>query len=210
MSAPALARDALADARERARDALAPLAAACAAEGMPPLALDGQLIRPVLAFAAAEALGIGGGEPLACAALAVQLAHEASLVHDDIVDGAGVRRGRQTAAAASGVGPALVLGDHLLAWGYRLAARTGSLAFVQAYADAVERTIAGEVEQGRAAGRRLDAEACERISRAKAGALLGCAAAAGPLLAGHADAYAVRDLGVRLGLVYQMLDDLLD
>ena len=58
-------------------------------------------------------------------ALAIEMVHEASLLHDDILDEAPQRRGKPTMAAAAGVGPALVLGDHLLTGAYRAAAATG-------------------------------------------------------------------------------------
>lgn len=105
---------------------------------------------------------------------------------------------------------ALVEGDHLLTAAYRLAAQTGSLAFAACFAHAVERTVAGEIEQGRAAGERLDAERYAAIAAAKSGELLGCALAIAPTLAQRPEAADVYRIGQRLGLLYQMLDDLLD
>jgi hypothetical protein len=173
----------------------------------------GQLLRPVVAFALAgggEGEEVPAGEAFWSAALAVQMAHEASLLHDDIIDGASTRRGEPTLAAAGGVARALVQGDHLLTAAYRLAAGTGSLAFATRFAHAVERTVAGEMAQGRAMGERLGmARYCE-IATAKSGELLGCALATAPTLAGRAEAAEAYELGRRLGLVYQMLDDLLD
>ena len=148
---PAVSTDTLAELRE----GLSRAAERAAAAGMPRPACDGQLLRPLLAYAAASASGEWVRPEFWCGALAVQLAHEASLVHDDIVDGADTRRGAPTVAAAKGIGPALVLGDHLLASAYRMAAATGSLEFAALFSRAVERTIAGEVAQGRAAGRRV-------------------------------------------------------
>ncbi|HYH83658.1 MAG TPA: polyprenyl synthetase family protein, partial [Longimicrobium sp.] len=179
-------------------------------DGAPRVHLSGQLIRPLAAHAAARALGCADDPRAGFAALAVQLAHEASLVHDDIVDGAATRRGEPTLAAAKGVGAALVAGDHLLAWSYRLAARTGSLAFAGLFAEAVERTIAGEIAQGRATGRALSPAEYEAIARDKAGALLGCALAAAPAVTGRGDPRDFYELGRTLGLIYQRLDDLLD
>ena len=204
----AVSADALSAARDGLRETLAVLLAECG--GAPRVDLRGQLIRPLAAHAAARALGCAGEARACFGALAVQLAHEASLVHDDIVDGAATRRGEPTLAAAKGVGAALVAGDHLLAWSYRLAARTGSLAFADLFAEAVERTIAGEVAQGRAIGRALAPAEYEAIARDKAGALLGCALAAAPAVLGRADVREFYELGRALGLLYQRLDDLLD
>lgn len=203
---PAAAVDALAEVRE----GLARAADRAAMAGMPRPACDGQLLRPLLAYAAASAGTQWVRTEFWCGALAVQLAHEASLVHDDIVDGAATRRGAPTVAAAKGIGPALVLGDHLLASAYRMAAATGSLAFADLFARAVERTIAGEVAQGRAAGRRLSWDEYREIALGKAGELMGCAVALPAVLQGRADADHCFELGRRMGLLYQMLDDVLD
>src|SRR5690606_3477256 len=134
--------------------------------------------------------------------LAVQLAHEASLLHDDIIDEASARRGRPTMATAQGIGRALVHGDHLLAAGYQLAARTGSLAFAKMYARAIERTIAGEAEQGRLRGQRIDGRRCLEIAEGKSGELIGCALAASECLAGNPDIEDILTVGRGVGRLY--------
>lgn len=177
--------------------------------GAPP-ECQGQLIRPVVALAGAAALGAARDEALWAAVAAVQLAHEASLLHDDVIDNAALRRNEPTLATRSGVAAALVEGDHLLTTAYRLAAATGSAAFVSAFAYAVERTVAGEKLQGRSAGLVLDERAYRNIVGSKSGELLACALASAPLLAGAPCAGEWYALGRRLGTLYQMLDDLLD
>jgi 15-cis-phytoene synthase len=173
------------------------------------LEVRGQLIRPVVALAGVRA-GTDPTEAFWWAALAIQLAHEASLVHDDIVDGAAVRRGEPTRVASLGVGPALVLGDHLLTSAYLAAARTGSAAFARYFAQAVERTVAGEIAQGRGRHAPLGWERYAEIARGKAGELLACALAIDAILEDRPEVPDVLEAGRRLGLVYQMLDDLLD
>jgi len=202
--------DPLEAARARVREALGEVMEGAAGRGMPRIDLRGQLIRPVAAYASARVLGADPWPRTWAAALAVQLAHEASLVHDDIVDGAATRRGEPALAAREGVGAALVKGDHLLAWAYRMAAGTASLAFAELFAEAVERTVAGERAQGESLGRALSPAEYEAIARDKAGALLGCAVAAAPAVAGRKDRRAFYELGRELGLLYQRLDDLLD
>ncbi len=203
--------DVLEQAAAHVRDALGAASAAAAAEGMPPLPLRGQMIRPLVALAVAERLGEAAvSEAFWNGVLAVQLAHEASLVHDDIVDGASTRRGELTLAAERGAGAALVHGDHLLTAAYRVATRTGSPAFVNLFARAVERTVAGEIAQGKAAGGPLDLASYREIATGKAGELLGCALAAAPLIGGWDAVPELSELGRRLGLLYQMVDDLLD
>jgi phytoene synthase len=199
-------------AADAVREGLGAAADRAAAGGMPRPECRGQLLRPLLAYGAARSLSMEDdcSPDFWCGALAVQLAHEASLVHDDIIDRASTRRGAPTVAAAKGIGPALVLGDHLLSAAYRMAAETGSLAYARLFARAVERTIAGEAAQGRAAGRRLSWDEYREIALGKAGELMGCAVALPAVLAGRADADALFELGRRMGLVYQMLDDVLD
>src|SRR5690606_15589930 len=78
------------------------------------------------------------------------------------------------------------------------------------FARAVERTVAGEAAQGAAAGERLTPDRYREIALGKAGELLGCALAAAPVLEGRAEAADLFEAGRGLGLLYQMLDDLLD
>lgn len=191
---------------------LAAVAARARAAGMPAPEPSGQLIRPQIAY---SAFGLVAGDPALAArfwagAQAIQLAHEASLVHDDVVDGTATRRGAPTVAVRAGVAAALVLGDHLLTAAYRVAAWTENAGFMTCFAEAVERTVAGEVMQGRCAGKVLDWGRYEAIVLGKSGALMGVSLALAPLLAGRADAREFYELGRRMGLVYQMLDDLLD
>lgn len=201
---------ALAAARERVAEGLEPVGRRLVEAGMPTPEWSGQLIRPLVGWAAAGRPAADGGGRVWEALAAVQLVHEASLLHDDVIDGAGTRRGEPTVAAARGVAAALVEGDHLLTTSYRLAARTGSLDWADLFARAVERTVAGEKAQARAAGRPLDWAEYETIVLGKSGELLGAALAAGPTLRGDWRAQRVFEAGRRLGLVYQMLDDLLD
>ncbi len=180
-----------------------------ASMGIPLPALEGKLLRPLVARAAS-----GKGAPpagFAAGALAIQVVHEASLLHDDILDDCQVRRGRASHAARAGLAAALVEGDHLLTSAYRLAAATGSMAFVTSFSRAVERTVAGEKAQARAVGRWLSEAEYREMVAGKSGELFGAAAALGAHLRGDAEA-ARRDeeLGIRIGCIYQMVDDFLD
>lgn len=196
-------------------------------QGMPQIDVAGRLIRPVLSLAGADRYGLlkeprsaASADPAKdteepqsrfwLAAAAVQMAHEASLIHDDILDDAPERRGESTLAREVGVKRALVRGDHLLTSAYRLAAATDSIQFAGRFARSVERTVAGEVAQARATGRILRFAEYEAIVGDKSGELLGCALAAGATLSGDPAAARLHALGRRIGIAYQMLDDLLD
>jgi 15-cis-phytoene synthase len=194
-----LLRDELAREGDRLSEAL----------GIPRPPVDGKLLRPMVAWAARGRRGSPGG--FAAGALAIQVVHEASLLHDDILDDCAVRRGRPSLAVRAGLGAALVEGDHLLTSAYCLASATGSMAFVSAFSRAVERTVAGEKTQARAAGRWLSEAEYREIVAGKSGELFGVAASLAAHLRGDAEA-ARRDesLGVRIGCIYQMVDDFLD
>jgi len=173
--------------------------------------LEGALIRPIVALSGWRS--ISADPPPAefwYGAMAVQLAHEASLLHDDVIDESARRRGVPTVAALRGIAAALVQGDHVLTTAYRYAARTRSLAFIELFAESVERTVAGEVAQARATGRVLDFDEYSSIVKGKSGALLGCALALAPSIARPDRSGAFYRIGCSVGLVYQMLDDLLD
>ena len=194
-----------------ARGALQSIAQWAESEGMAVAQLQGQLIRPVVALSGWRSLS--AAPPPAefwFGAMAVQLAHEASLLHDDVVDGAAVRRGIPTVVATRGAAAALVQGDHLLTTAYRYAVRTRSPSFVELFARAVERTVAGELAQARATGRVLCFEEYSAIAGGKSGELIGCAIALGASLCAPERVLACHEIGCRVGLVYQMLDDLLD
>ncbi|MGK7312376.1 MAG: squalene/phytoene synthase family protein [Candidatus Longimicrobiales bacterium M2_2A_002] len=177
--------------------------------GMPTPGWAGKLIRPLVGYA-----GTRGepdlDDPLWYALAAVQLAHEASLVHDDVIDGASRRRGQPTVAVSRGVAAAIVEGDHLLTAAYRVAARAGSLEWAELFAVAVERTVAGERAQARRGEDAAGWAEYEAVVLGKSGELLGAALAASPMLRGEWAAHRWYEVGRRLGLVYQMLDDLLD
>lgn len=179
--------------------------------GIPRPRVGGKLLRPLAAIAAAPGPEVLEDERFLAGVLAIQMVHEASLLHDDILDECGERRGEASLAARAGITAALVEGDHLLTAAYRAAASTGSLSFIGCFTRAVERTVAGEKAQARAAGRWLTEAEYREIVCGKSGELFGCALALPSHLAGDlAGATRDRALGVRLGQIYQMVDDYLD
>ena len=180
------------------------------------LRFEGQLLRPLLAVVGASApaarrdsVDVIADERFWFAALAVQLAHEASLVHDDVVDEASTRRDRPTTFASRGTAAAVLEGDLLLTAAYVAAAATQCSRFVTRFATAVSRTVIAEKLQGSWIGRPVSRLMYEDIAAGKAGELMGCALAAGAMLAGQDDDALVA-LGREVGLLYQMMDDFLD
>ena len=179
---------------------------------VPPL--RGKLLRPrtALAFVPPERRGrLTDRFWLGC--LAVQMAHEASLHHDDVLDGGTTRRNSSSLLGAKGVGAALLAGDLCLTGSYRVALMTRSEGFLSAFTEAVETTVRGEKMQGEVSARGCHADGYLEVVRAKSGALFGAAAG----LAGWAgDGAAVRparelrELGIEFGAFYQLVDDFLD
>src|SRR5207244_10800863 len=109
-------------------------------------AAGGKRIRPALLVVAAMCGTYAPDRPVP-AAMAVELTHAATLVHDDVIDRSPTRRGRPTVAAALGDEPAIVIGDFYFAKAYELAARTNTPDVVASLARAVMEICAGEVRQ---------------------------------------------------------------
>lgn len=181
---------------------------------VPVSVMDGKLLRPLVAAACqpAEGLNPDQEDALWWGALAIQMVHEASLLHDDIVDGASTRRGSPTMAARRGVAVALIQGDHLLTGAYRAALRVGEPRFLEWFIHAVERTVAGEKGQGAVQGIHLDLERYREMVTRKSGDLFGAAMVLPTVLTGGSSEDVERAflLGGRLGCLYQMVDDFLD
>lgn len=175
-------------------------------------AAGGKRIRPALLLLAAKC-GRYDLQKLTPAAIAVELTHAATLVHDDVIDRAQVRRGRPTVAAQLGDEPAIVVGDFYFAKAYEQAAFTDSPEVVAILARAVMDICAGEVRQ-QAIRYHYDTGVEEYMRRieAKTATLLAACCDIGALL-GDIDGSrrsALRAYGRLLGLAFQIADDVLD
>jgi phytoene synthase len=187
------------------------LAQGLSEDGLPQPALDGKMLRPLAAYLTVpEERRHELDDRFWWGALAVEMVHEASLLHDDILDDAPERRGRPTLSASAGVGPALVLGDHLLTAAYRAAAASRSPEFLEIFIRSVERTVAGEIAQERAQGRVLGEEEYRRNITGKSGELFRAVFSLPSCFLGLGSVDAVGDIGAHLGCLYQMVDDFLD
>jgi len=147
------------------------------------------------------------------AAIAVELTHAATLVHDDVIDRAEVRRGRPTVAAKLGDEPAIVVGDFYFAKAYEQAALTDSPEVVAILARAVMDICAGEVrQQGIRYNYDTSVDEYMRRIEAKTATLLAACCDIGALLGGveGAKRSALRAYGRLLGLAFQIADDVLD
>ncbi len=178
----------------------------------------GKLLRPLAALCLADPRRRSSLDDrfwLGC--LAIQMAHEASLHHDDVLDGGFGRRGGATLAARKGPGAALLLGDLYLTGSYRVAHQAGAKGFLEGFLTAVEATARGERMQCDLAASDNPAMRYEEMIRHKSGALFGIAAALpgwfgvavgkGGVAAPPGE---LRELGIRIGALYQRIDDFLD
>jgi heptaprenyl diphosphate synthase len=175
-------------------------------------AAGGKRLRPALVLLSARC-GAYHLERLTPAAMAVELTHAATLVHDDVIDRSAVRRGRPTVAASLGDEPAIVIGDFYFAKAYEHAARTNSTDVVAILARAVMQICAGEVRQQ--AIRYLystDVEEYVRRIEAKTAALLAACCDIGALLGElpQRQRTALHSYGRLVGLAFQIADDVLD
>ena len=175
-------------------------------------AAGGKRVRPALVLLSAR-WGQYDIERLLPAAMAVELTHAATLVHDDVIDRSPVRRGRPTVAASLGDAPAIVVGDFYFAKAYEHAARTDSTEVVGILARAVMEICAGEVRQQaiRYLYTTVVDEYMDRIE-AKTAALLAACCDIGAVLAGLAskERSALHEYGRLMGLAFQIADDVLD
>ncbi|MFE3324776.1 family 2 encapsulin nanocompartment cargo protein polyprenyl transferase [Streptomyces sp. NPDC059176] len=186
------------------------------ADGSPAAESAGKAIRPALVLAAARALG-GDPQHAVRAAAAVELAHNFTLLHDDVIDEDPTRRHRPTAWTVFGTPDAIVAGDAMLALALRLLAEDrhpASAAASARLAACVIELCAGQ--QADCAFEQLgphevSLDECLAMATAKTGALLGCACALGALYAGAGDEEiaAMDAFGREAGLAFQLIDDLI-
>jgi len=183
----------------------------------------GKRVRPILARAACRAAG-GDAEPILEAACALEMVHTYSLIHDDLpaLDDDTLRRGRATVHVAFDEALAILAGDALLTGAFEVlggfpegdafAARRAEACRLVAEAIGSRGMVGGQVEDLEATGADPDGARLERIHGAKTGALLGAAVELGALLAGAAPAPRTEfaGFGRRLGLLFQIADDILD
>ncbi|WP_030207383.1 family 2 encapsulin nanocompartment cargo protein polyprenyl transferase [Streptomyces bikiniensis] len=186
------------------------------ADGSPAAEQAGKAIRPALVLAAARALGAEEAGAVK-AAVAVELAHNFTLLHDDIVDGDPTRRHRPTAWTVFGIPDALIAGDAMSALALRLlaedphpasAAASARLAACVIELCAGQQTDCAFEQRG---PREISLDECTAMAVAKTGALLGCACALGALYAGadEEEVAAMDAFGREAGLAFQLIDDLI-
>ncbi|MET7697714.1 polyprenyl synthetase family protein [Streptomyces sp. NPDC005485] len=192
----------------------------CEVGGAPAAHSAGKGVRQALAVLGAEAAG-APAEAGVPAAVAVELVHTFSLLHDDIMDGDAMRRGRPAVWAAYGTGPAVLAGDALFALAVETLAATPATprlaGAVRQLTAALSDLVRGQADDLLFAHRpwtgpeAVSAAEYATMAEHKTGALLGCAPALGAQLAGapHRTVAALDRAGRHLGVAFQIADDVL-
>lgn len=176
------------------------------------LASGGKRIRPMLLLLSARLTGYQGKAHIGLASV-VEFIHTATLLHDDVVDSAVLRRGQESANAVWGNEASVLVGDFLFAKSFSIMVRNGSLDILQALSDATTQMAEGEVLQLiSTCDLALDEERYVEVVRNKTAVLLAAACRSGAILgnAPTAQQEALAAYGMELGIAFQFMDDALD
>jgi geranylgeranyl diphosphate synthase type II len=183
----------------------------------------GKRLRPALVLASGEAFG-AQSDDLMPAACAIEMIHTYSLIHDDLpaMDDDDLRRGRPTCHKAFGEATAILAGDALLTQAFRVLASDApganperQVRVIREFATAagtVDGMIGGQMADIENEGRQVDPPTLEYIHRSKTGALITAPVVVGGIIAGASGGQLdkLRAYGERIGLAFQIADDMLD
>lgn len=175
--------------------------------------IGGKRIRPVLAFLGAELFG-GQKEDALPIALSIEFFHNFSLIHDDIMDEAPLRRGHETVHQKWNTNIAILSGDVLLVHAYQALSKSEKIALLLPVFNQTAIEVCEGQQMDMDFEQRSDVQIAEYIEmiRLKTSVLLGCALKMGALQAGASeeDALLLYEFGQELGIAFQIQDDLLD
>lgn len=172
----------------------------------------GKRVRPALALLASRFYRPPEDKVIALAA-AVEMLHTATLVHDDLIDGALLRRGNPTLNAIWSAGATVLTGDFLFAWAANLAAQTENMRVMNLFSRTIMIVCSGELCQlFQPSWREQTREDYDRRIYAKTASLFAAATEAAAVLASapEPEVRALRDYGHQLGMAFQIVDDVLD
>ena len=172
----------------------------------------GKRLRPALVLLSAQAFGYTGKHQHDLAAV-VEFIHTATLLHDDVVDESGLRRGRKTANALFGNAASVLVGDFLYSRAFQMMVDVGEMRVMQTLADATNTIAEGEVLQLlNCHDAEVDVPNYMRVIHCKTAKLFEAAMRLGAIIgkATSADEAAAAKYGMHLGTAFQLIDDVLD
>lgn len=176
------------------------------------VAVQGKRVRPSITLLVAKMLGCTTDKPVIMGA-AVELLHLATLIHDDTVDNADVRRGRATLSSLYGPEVAVLVGDYLFASSAIHVCNTENIHVIKGFSRTIMDLSSGQLNEHFMSNQwdQTRKQYMERIYK-KTGSLFATAAESGALLSGADEgmAQAVREFGSNLGTAFQVVDDILD
>ncbi len=169
----------------------------------------GKRLRPLITVLTC---GMCGGDPQKALPLGVgiEYIHTASLLHDDVVDGAQSRRGRKSANLIFGNGIAVLTGDYMYAKALQLFSTYGNMEMIRTVSEAVMEMAEAQILEITKAGEIISEDEYFRIIDGKTAVLFGACTAVGAMAAGHTDKEMFYTLGIHIGRAFQLVDDLLD
>ena len=173
----------------------------------------GKRVRPALAVLSAKVFGEEVDHSVIKMATVIEFLHTATLVHDDVIDGADVRRGRQAVSSQWGNETAVLMGDWLYMSAFETALRERNLDILDALTEATRKMTEGELIQLTMIGNtRITEEQHFEIVTRKTGYLFSASCRVGAIIRGASleQRKALADYGLNLGIAFQLVDDLLD
>ncbi len=172
----------------------------------------GKRLRPLLTLASARLSGYRGRDHILLAAC-VEFIHTATLLHDDVVDGSDLRRGKPSANALWGNKSSVLVGDFMFTRAFELMVEVGSLEVLRILSQASSVIAEGEVLQMQTANNTAAGEqAYLEVIEAKTAKLFAAACQVGGAIAGRpaAECEALESYGTNIGIAFQLVDDVLD
>ncbi len=178
------------------------------------LGSGGKRLRPSVLLLASGSCGLLEGKERIKAAAALELIHTATLLHDDVVDDAEVRRGKTSSNLEFGNKPTVLVGDFMLAKALALIQQCGNLELIKAVTDASAKLAEGQVLEVMSGKNMVEIteEICFAIMEFKTASLIESCGKIGGILASseNGNVKGLSDYGLHIGLAFQLIDDALD
>ncbi len=172
----------------------------------------GKRIRPILLLVSSKICGYKGDDRIPLAAV-IEFIHTATLLHDDVVDNAPLRRGKSSANTVFGNEASVLVGDYLFAKSFKVLSSLDNMDVIKAYSIAVTLMAEGEVKElVKTADIKTTEDDYLDIIIKKTAVLFACASQIGAIISLKNDEYGqnLYDYGLNIGIAFQLMDDALD